>query len=146
MKLHELKPNDGARQARKRVGRGTSSGQGKTAGKGTKGQLARQGGKTRLGFEGGQMPLFRRMPKRGFKNINRKVFAIVNVEDLNRFDEGTEVTPTLLVETGLVKNEKDGVKLLGNGKLDKKLTVKVNKASETAKSAVEAAGGSLEVI
>ncbi|KRN18320.1 hypothetical protein FC75_GL000728 [Lacticaseibacillus camelliae DSM 22697 = JCM 13995] len=92
------------------------------------------------------MPLFRRMPKRGFKNINRKVFAIVNVEDLNRFDEGTEVTPTLLVETGLVKNEKDGIKLLGNGKLDKKLTVKVNKASETAKSAVEAAGGSLEVI
>ncbi|WP_054663869.1 50S ribosomal protein L15 [Lacticaseibacillus camelliae] len=146
MKLHELKPNDGARQARKRVGRGTSSGYGKTAGKGTKGQLARQGGKTRLGFEGGQMPLFRRMPKRGFKNINRKVFAIVNVEDLNRFDEGTEVTPTLLVETGLVKNEKDGIKLLGNGKLDKKLTVKVNKASETAKSAVEAAGGSLEVI
>lgn len=146
MKLHELKPNDGARQTRKRVGRGTSSGYGKTAGKGTKGQLARQGGKTRLGFEGGQMPLFRRMPKRGFKNINRKVFAIVNVEELNRFDEGTEVTPTLLVETGLVKNEKDGIKLLGNGKLDKKLTVKVNKASETAKSAVEAAGGSLEVI
>lgn len=146
MKLHELKPNDGARQARKRVGRGTSSGYGKTAGKGTKGQLARQGGKTRLGFEGGQMPLFRRMPKRGFKNINRKVFAIVNVEDLNRFDEGTEVTPTLLVETGLIKNEKDGIKLLGNGKLEKKLTVKVNKASEAAKGAVEAAGGSLEVI
>ncbi|MFD1393543.1 50S ribosomal protein L15 [Lacticaseibacillus jixianensis] len=146
MKLHELKPNDGARQARKRVGRGTSSGTGKTAGKGTKGQLARQGGKTRLGFEGGQMPLFRRMPKRGFKNINRKDFAILNVEELNRFDEGTEVTPALLVETGLIKNEKDGIKLLGNGKLDKKLTVKVNKASEAAKGAVEAAGGSLEVI
>ncbi|MCI1894919.1 50S ribosomal protein L15 [Lacticaseibacillus suilingensis] len=146
MKLHELKPNDGARSSRKRLGRGTSSGQGKTAGKGTKGQLARQGGKTRLGFEGGQMPLFRRMPKRGFKNINRKVFAVINVQDLNRFDDGTEVTPTVLVESGLVKNEKDGIKLLANGKLDKKLTVKVNKASEAAKSAVEAAGGSLEVM
>lgn len=146
MKLHELKPNDGARTSRKRLGRGTSSGQGKTAGKGTKGQLARQGGKTRLGFEGGQMPLFRRMPKRGFKNINRKVFAVINVQDLNRFDDGTEVTPTVLVESGLVKNEKDGIKLLANGKLDKKLTVKVNKASEAAKSAVEAAGGSLEVM
>ena len=146
MKLHELKPNDGARSSRKRLGRGTSSGQGKTAGKGTKGQLARQGGKTRLGVEGGQMPLFRRMPKRGFKNINRKVFAVINVQDLNRFDDGTEVTPTVLVESGLVKNEKDGIKLLANGKLDKKLTVKVNKASEAAKSAVEAAGGSLEVM
>lgn len=146
MKLHELKPNDGARTSRKRLGRGTSSGQGKTAGKGTKGQLARQGGKTRLGFEGGQMPLFRRMPKRGFKNINRKVFAVINVQDLNRFDDGTEVTPTVLVASGLVKNEKDGIKLLANGKLDKKLTVKVNKASEAAKSAVEAAGGSLEVM
>ncbi|MFD1430661.1 MULTISPECIES: 50S ribosomal protein L15 [Lacticaseibacillus] len=146
MKLHELKPSEGSRRDRKRLGRGTSSGQGKTAGKGTKGQLARQGGKTRLGFEGGQMPLFRRMPKRGFKNINRKVYAVINVADLNRFDEGTEVTPTLLVESGLIKKEYDGIKLLANGSLDKKLTIQVNKASEAAKAAVEAAGGSLEVI
>lgn len=146
MKLHELKPSEGARRARKRIGRGTSSGQGKTAGKGTKGQLARQGGKTRLGFEGGQMPLFRRMPKRGFNNINRKEYAVVNVADLNRFDDGTEVTSALLVENGLVKNEKAGIKLLANGDLTKKLTVRVSKASEAAKKAVTAAGGSIEVI
>ena len=132
--------------ARKRLGRGTSSGQGKTAGKGTKGQLARQGGKTRLGFEGGQMPLFRRMPKRGFNNINRKEYAVVNLSDLNRFDDGAEVTPAALIDAGIVKNEKNGVKLLADGKLEKKLTIKVAKASAAAKAAVEAAGGSIEVI
>lgn len=146
MKLHELTPSEGSRHSRKRLGRGTSSGQGKTAGKGTKGQLARQGGKTRLGFEGGQMPLFRRMPKRGFKNINRKEYAIVNLGDLNRFEDGAEVTAVTLVESGLVKNEKDGIKLLGNGEVTKKLNIKVAKASAAAKAAVEAAGGTIEVI
>ncbi|MGX4644715.1 50S ribosomal protein L15 [Holzapfeliella sp. JNUCC 80] len=146
MKLHELKPAEGSRKNRKRVGRGTSSGVGKTAGRGQKGQLARSGGKTRIGFEGGQMPLFRRMPKRGFKNVNRKEYAVVNLSDLNQFKEGTEVTPALLVESGLVKKELSGVKLLANGDLKVKLTVKVNKYSEAAKSAVEAAGGSIEVI
>jgi large subunit ribosomal protein L15 len=146
MKLHELTPSEGSRHSKKRLGRGTSSGQGKTAGKGTKGQLARQGGKTRLGFEGGQMPLFRRMPKRGFNNINRKEYAIVNLSDLNRFEDGTEVTAALLVESGLVKNEQDGIKLLGNGEVTKKLNIKVAKASAAAKAAVEAAGGTIEVI
>lgn len=146
MKLHELKPAEGSRSDLKRVGRGTSSGTGKTAGRGQKGQLARSGGKTRLGFEGGQMPLFRRMPKRGFKNINRKEYAVVSLADLNRFEEGTEVTPALLVESGLVKKELAGVKLLANGELSVKLTVKVNKVSEAAKKAVEAAGGTVEVI
>jgi len=146
MNLHELKPSEGSRHSRKRLGRGTSSGQGKTAGRGQKGQLARQGGKTRLGFEGGQMPLFRRMPKRGFNNINRKVFAVVNIADLNRFEDGTEVTPALLIESGLVKNERNGIKLLANGSLEKKLSIKVNHASNAAKEAVVAAGGSIEVI
>ena len=144
MKLNELKPAEGSRQVRNRVGRGTSSGNGKTAGRGQKGQKAR--GKVRLGFEGGQMPLFRRMPKRGFKNINRVEYAVVNIEKLNKFEDGTEVTPTLLVESGIVKNEKDGIKILGNGELKKKLTVKANKFSASAKSAIEAAGGQAEVI
>src|SRR5699024_6624347 len=109
MKLHELKPAEGSRQVRNRVGRGTSSGNGKTAGRGKKGQKAR--GKVRLGFEGGQMPLFRRMPKRGFKNINRKEYAIVNLETLNKFVDGAEVTPALLVEFGIMKDEKDGIKV-----------------------------------
>ena len=144
MKLNELKPAEGSRQVRNRVGRGTSSGNGKTVGRGQKGQKAR--GKVRLGFEGGQMPLFRRMPKRGFKNINRVEFAVVNIEKLNKFEDGTEVTPTLLVESGIVKNEKDGIKILGNGELKKKLTVKANKFSASAKSAIEAAGGQAEVM
>lgn len=144
MKLNELKPAEGSRQVRNRVGRGTSSGNGKTAGRGQKGQKAR--GKVRLGFEGGQMPLFRRMPKRGFKNINRIEYAVVNIEKLNKFEDGTEVTPTLLVESGIVKNEKDGIKILGNGELKKKLTVKANKFSASAKSAIEAAGGQAEVM
>ena len=144
MKLNELKPAEGSRQVRNRVGRVTSSGNGKTAGRGQKGQKAR--GKVRLGFEGGQMPLFRRMPKRGFKNINRVEYAVVNIEKLNKFEDGTEVTPTLLVESGIVKNEKDGIKILGNGELKKKLTVKANKFSASAKSAIEAAGGQAEVM
>ena len=144
MKLNELKPAEGSRQVRNRVGRGTSSGNGKTAGRGQKGQKAR--GKVRLGFEGGQMPLFRRMPKRGFKNIHRVEYAVVNIEKLNKFEDGTEVTPTLLVESGIVKNEKDGIKILGNGELKKKLTVKANKFSASAKSAIEAAGGQAEVM
>lgn len=144
MKLHELKPAEGSRQVRNRVGRGTSSGNGKTAGRGQKGQKARS--KVRLGFEGGQMPLFRRMPKRGFDNINRKEYAIVNLETLNKFEDGAEVTPALMVEAGIVKNEKDGVKVLGNGELNKKLTVKANKFSASAKAAIEAAGGQAEVM
>ena len=144
MKLHELKPAEGSRQVRNRVGRGTSSGNGKTAGRGQKGQKAR--GKVRLGFEGGQMPLFRTMPKRGFKNINRKEYAIVNLDDLNKFEDGSEVTVESLKDNGLVKKELSGVKLLGKGELKVKLTVKVNKVSASAKQAVEAAGGTVEVI
>lgn len=144
MKLHELKPAEGSRQLRNRVGRGTSSGNGKTAGRGQKGQKARS--KVRVGFEGGQMPLFRRMPKRGFKNVNRKDYAIVNLETLNKFEDGTEVTPALLVETSVVKDEKDGIKVLGNGELTKKLTVKASKFSASAKAAIEAAGGTAEVM
>lgn len=144
MKLHELKPAEGSRQVRNRVGRGTSSSNGKTAGRGQKGQKAR--GKVRLGFEGGQMPLFRRMPKRGFKNINRKEYAIVNLETLNKFEDGAEVTPALLVESGIIKDEKDGIKVLGNGTLNKQLTVKASKFSASAKEAIESKGGKAEVI
>ena len=146
MKLHELHSAEGSRRNRKRVGRGTSSGYGKTSGRGQKGQLARQGGHTRLGFEGGQMPLFRTMPKRGFKNISRKEYAIVNLADLNKFEEGIVVDFEALKAKGLVKKQLSGVKVLGNGELNVKLTVKVNKVSEAAKSAIEAAGGTVEVI
>jgi large subunit ribosomal protein L15 len=146
MKLHELKPAEGARKERKRKGRGIGSGNGKTAGKGHKGQNARSGGGVRLGFEGGQTPLFRRLPKRGFTNVNRKDYAIVNLETLNRFEDGTEVTPALLLETGIVSNEKAGIKILAKGNIEKKLTVKANKFSSTAKEAIEAAGGTTEVI
>ncbi|EAG3782839.1 TPA_asm: 50S ribosomal protein L15 [Listeria monocytogenes] len=146
MKLHELKPSEGSRKERNRVGRGTGSGNGKTSGRGHKGQKARSGGSVRLGFEGGQLPLFRRIPKRGFTNINRKEFAIVNLDVLNRFEDGTEVTPELLVETGIIRNEKSGIKILSNGNIEKKLTVKANKFSAAAKEAIEAAGGKTEVI
>lgn len=147
MKLHELKPSEGSRKERNRVGRGTGSGNGKTSGRGHKGQKARSGGGVRLGFEGGQLPLFRRIPKRGFTNINRKEFAIVNLDVLNRFEDGTEVTPELLVETGIIRNEKSGIKILSNGNIEKKLTVKANKFSATAKEAIEAnSGGKTEVI
>lgn len=144
MKLNELKPAAGSRFKRLRKGRGLSSGHGFTSGRGTKGQKAH--GKTRLGFEGGQMPLHRQMPKRGFSNINRKEYAIVNLTTLNRFDDGAEVTPAVLLENGVIKNVKSGVKILGNGKLTKKLTVKANKFSASAVKAIEAAGGKTEVM
>ncbi|MCZ3746326.1 50S ribosomal protein L15 [Limosilactobacillus vaginalis] len=144
MKLNELKPAAGSRSKRLRKGRGLSSGHGFTSGRGTKGQKAH--GKTRLGFEGGQMPLYRQIPKRGFTNINRKEYAIVNLSTLDRFEDGTEVTPQLLMESGIVKNLKSGVKVLGNGKLTKKLTVKANKFSASAVSTIEAAGGKTEVM
>ena len=146
MKLHELQPAECSRKERNRVGRGQGSGNGKTAGRGSKGQKARSGGGVRLGFEGGQTPLFRRIPKRGFQNINRKEYAVVNLETLNRFEDGQEVTAAVLVEAGIVKNEKDGIKVLANGKLERKLTVKANKFSQAAKEAIEAAGGTVEVI
>jgi large subunit ribosomal protein L15 len=146
MKLHELKPAEGSRHERKRLGRGIGSGQGKTAGKGHKGQNARSGGGVRLGFEGGQTPLYRRLPKRGFTNISRKEYAVVNLDTLNRFEVGTEVTPELLIETGVVSNEKAGIKILAKGTLEKKLTVKAHKFSSAAKEAIEAAGGTTEVI
>jgi large subunit ribosomal protein L15 len=146
MKLHELKPAEGSRKERKRLGRGIGSGQGKTAGKGHKGQNARSGGGVRLGFEGGQTPLFQRLPKRGFTNINRKEFAVVNLDTLNRFEDGTEVTPELLIETGVVKSEKAGIKILAKGNVEKKLTVKAHKFSSAAKEAIEAAGGQTEVL
>jgi large subunit ribosomal protein L15 len=146
MKLHKLKPAKGSRCAYNRVGRGTSSGNGKTSGRGQKGQKARSGGGVRLGFEGGQTPLFRRLPKRGFTNINRKEYAIINLDILNRFDDGFEVTPVALIDAGIVKNEKAGIKVLASGELTKKLTVKVAKFSKAAEEAIVAAGGSIEVI
>ena len=146
MKLHELKPAEGSRQVRNRVGRGTSSGNGKTSGRGQKGQKSRSGGGVRLGFEGGQTPLFRRLPKRGFTNINRKEYAVINLDVLNQFEDGTEVTPVTLVEAGIVKSEKAGIKVLANGELTKKLTVKAAKFSKAAEEAIVAAGGSIEVI
>jgi large subunit ribosomal protein L15 len=146
MKLHELKPAEGSRQERKRVGRGNGSGWGKTSGRGQKGQKSRSGGGVRPGFEGGQMPLIQRLPKRGFKNPTRKEYAIVNLDTLNRFAEGTEVTPELLLETRVISKAKDGVKILGNGQLEHKLTVRAHKFSDSAKAAIEAAGGQAEVI
>lgn len=146
MKLHEMKYTEGARQERKRIGRGHGSGNGKTAGKGHKGQNARSGGGVRLGFEGGQTPLYRRLPKRGFTNFTRKEYAIVNVESLNVFENGVEVTPELLIEVGLVKKELDGIKILGSGELEKQLVVKANKFSKSAVTIIEQAGGKAEVI
>ena len=146
MKLHELKPAKGAVRNRKRLGRGTASGQGETSGRGANGQNARSGGGTRPGFEGGQMPLYRRLPKRGFTNIFKKVWSIVNIEDLNRFEEGVEITPAVLLESGLIKKLNEGVKILGNGVIEKKLTVKANQFTKSAKEKIEAAGGKAEVI
>ena len=146
MKLHELKPVEGARNKRNRVGRGMSSGNGKTSGRGHDGQKSRSGGKVGLTFEGGQLPLFRSIPKRGFTNINRKDYAVVNVTALNRFDNGTEVTPELLIESGIVKNQKSGIKILSNGNLEKKLTIKAHKFSSSAVEAIEQQGGTHEVI
>ncbi|MFC5713811.1 50S ribosomal protein L15 [Thalassorhabdus alkalitolerans] len=146
MKLHELKPAEGSRKVRNRVGRGPASGNGKTAGRGHKGQNARSGGGVRPGFEGGQNPIYKRLPKRGFTNPTRVEYAVVNVETLNRFESGTEVTPELLVKEGVVSNVKDGIKILGNGNLDKDLTVRANKFSASAVKAIEEAGGKTEVI
>ena len=147
MKLHELKPNENAFKTRKRVGRGPGSGLGKTSGKGHKGQNARSGGGVRPGFEGGQTPLFRRLPKRGFSNALFKTeYAVINLSDLNKFEDGAVVTPELLKEMGIVKKLEDGLKVLGNGELTKKLTVKAHKFSKTAKEKIESAGGKAEVI
>ncbi|NEZ46635.1 50S ribosomal protein L15 [Clostridium niameyense] len=146
MKLHELKAPQGANKSPKRVGRGTGSGLGKTSARGQKGQNSRSGGGVRPGFEGGQMPLFRRLPKRGFTNIFAKEYATINLDRLNCFEDGTVVTPELLVEKKIVKKLKDGVKILGNGNMDKKLTVKAAKFSKTAIEKIEAAGGKAEVI
>ena len=147
MKLHELSPAEGSKKSVKRVGRGHGSGWGKTAGKGHKGQKARSGGGVRPGFEGGQMPLQRRVPKRGFNNIFAKKVVAVNLSELNRkFEDGADVTIEALVKAGVVKNSFDAVKVLGNGKVDKKLNVKVSAYSESAKAAIEAAGGKAEVI
>jgi len=146
MKLNELKPAEGSRKNEVRVGRGTGSGRGKTSCRGHKGQNARSGGGVRPGFEGGQMPIYRRLPKRGFKNIWAKQFAEVNVETLNRFDDGAEVDAVALVEEGILKNVYDGIRILGNGELKKKLTVKAQGFTKTAVQKIEAAGGKTEVI
>ena len=147
MKLHELEAVYGSTKNRKRVGRGQGSGTGKTSGKGEKGQNARSGGGVRPGFEGGQLPLFRRLSKRGFNNYNfRTVYSVVNVEDLNRFEDGTTVTIEMLKEAGLIKKELDGVKVLGNGELKKKLTVKANAFTRSAIEKINNNGGKTEVI
>ena len=146
MKLHELHAPEGSKKNRKRRGRGTGTGQGKTGGRGMNGQKSRSGGGVRLGFEGGQMPLYRRLPKRGFNNKWAKEYSEVNVRDLNRFEAGTEVTEELLKEAGLVKQVKDGIKILGHGDLDRALTVKAQKFTKTAAEKISAAGGKAEVI
>jgi len=146
MRLEELTPAPGARTPKFRKGRGIGSGNGKTAGKGHKGQKARSGGGVRPGFEGGQMPLYRRIPKRGFTNIFGKEYSEINVATLNKFEDGAEVTPELLKASGILKNLKDGVSVMGNGELTKKLNVKANRFTKTAKEKIEAAGGKAEVI
>jgi large subunit ribosomal protein L15 len=146
MRLHDLAPAPGAKTSKKRVGRGSGSGLGKTAGKGHKGQKARSGGGIPPWFEGGQMPLQRRIPKRGFTNIFKRVYSIINVGDLQRFSSGTEVGPEILKEIGLLKKQNDGIKLLGNGELNYALTIRVHKASEAAVKKIEAAGGRVEFI
>ncbi|MFU0832295.1 MAG: 50S ribosomal protein L15 [Oscillospiraceae bacterium] len=146
MKLHDLTSVPGSRKEPKRIGRGAGSGQGKTAGKGHKGQKARSGGSIRPGFEGGQMPLQRRVPKRGFTNIFAKNIQAVNVGTLNKFEDGATVDAQALIDAGIVKDRCDGIKILGNGKLDKKLNVKVSAFSASAKQKIEAAGGKAEVI
>ena len=146
MKLHELSPSEGSKKDRFRVGRGHGSGNGKTAGKGHKGQNARSGGGVRPGFEGGQMPIYRRLPKRGFNNIFAKQYVTINIDVLEAFEDGTEVTEAMLKEKGIISKTLDGVKLLGRGELTKKLTVKVTKYTESAKEKIEKAGGKAEVI
>ena len=147
MKLHELRPAEGAVSSKKRLGRGTATGQGKTSGRGQKGQKSRSGGGVRVGFEGGQMPLARRLPKRGFTNPCKKVYSLVNVETLNRFENGTEITAELLKATGVIsKIEKDGVKILGEGNLERALTIKAAKFTASAQEKIEKAGGKAELV
>lgn len=146
MKLHDLKPAEGARKDKTRVGRGTGSGCGKTSGRGHKGQKSRSGGGVRPGFEGGQMPIYRRLPKRGFKNVWRKNYAEVNVSTLNIFEDGSVVDAVALVETGILKNVQDGVRILGDGELTKKLTVRAQGFTKSAIAKIEAVGGTHEVI
>jgi len=146
MRLHDLRPAEGSTKSRKRVGRGTGSGLGTTAGRGMNGQNSRSGGGVKPGFEGGQMPLFRRIPKRGFNNKFKKQWTIINVELLNSFEDGTEITPELLLETGVVSKVNYGIKVLGDGELNKKLTVRANKFTQSAITKIEAAGGKAEVI
>ena len=147
MKLHELQPAAGSKKARTRVGRGLGSGLGKTSGRGQKGQKSRSGGGVRSGFEGGQMPLYRRLPKRGFNNVFAKQYAEVNVEQLNRFEDGATVDPVALIEAGILKNVRDGIRILGNGSLEtKNLTVIANGFTKSAEEKITAAGGKVEVI
>ncbi len=147
MRLHELQPTKGTTKNRKRVGRGGSSGTGTTSGRGNNGQGQRSGGGKRPGFEGGQMPLFRRLPKRGFSNYKfKKVYTILNVSDLNRYEANAELTPELLLENGHISKLKSGLKILGNGEIEKPLVVKAHKFTKTAKEKIEAAGGKAEVI
>ena len=146
MKIHELAPAEGSRKKRKRVGRGQGSGHGGTACRGHKGQKSRSGGGPRPGFEGGQMPLQRRLPKRGFINIFRKQFSIINIKDLSRFEANSNLDTEALKEAGLIKKMRDGIKLLGNGDISHPLVIKVHKASKTAKEKIEAAGGKVELI
>ena len=147
MKLHELQPAAGSQKARTRVGRGLGSGLGKTSGRGQKGQNSRSGGGVRSGFEGGQMPLYRRLPKRGFNNVFAKQYAEVNVEQLNRFEDGATVDPVALIEAGILKNVRDGIRILGNGSLEtKNLTVIANGFTKSAEEKITAAGGKVEVI
>ena len=144
--LNQLKPVEGARKERKRLGRGIASGTGKTAGKGHKGQKARSGNQPRPGFEGGQIPFFQRIPKRGFNNVNRKEYTIVNLSDLNVFEDGETVTPEVLLQRGVISKVLSGVKILAKGSLDKKLTVQAHKFSKVAQEAIEKNGGTVEVI
>ena len=146
MKLHELSPAPFSKKTRNRVGRGIGSGNGKTSGRGMKGQKARSGASIRTGFEGGQMPLYRRLPKRGFKNVWAKTYAEVNVETLNRFEDGTTVDPVALVASGVLKKIDDGVRILGGGELTKRLTVRANGFTKTAEEKIKAAGGKIEVV
>ena len=146
MKLHELAPAPGSKKVRTRVGRGLGSGLGKTSGRGHKGQNSRSGGGVRTGFEGGQMPLYRRLPKRGFFNVFGNEYAEVNVETLNRFEDGSTVDPVALIEAGVLKNVHDGVRILGNGEITKKLTVIANGFTKSAEAKITAAGGKVEVI
>lgn len=146
MKIQDLAPEKGHRHAKKRVGRGVASGWGKTAGRGNKGQNCRSGGGARPGYEGGQMPIHRRLPKRGFSNRFRKVFAIVNVKDLNRFEAQSVVDEVALIQSGLVKGDRDGIKILGQGEITVPVTVRIDKISASARQKIEAAGGKIEVI